>query len=64
MMFTESLQYLGVMIPSLATSLSPMLTQVITVKILHGKLILNKIIGSTPIVASLVITAALMNTNI
>ncbi len=63
-MFTESLQYLGVMIPSLATSLSPMLTQVMTVKILHEKLTLKKIVGSILIVTSLAITAALANTNI
>ncbi len=56
-LFTASLKALGVMIPSLASALSPMLTQVMTVKILGEKLTLRKAIGSLLIVASLAVTA-------
>ncbi len=56
-MFTTSLKVLGVMIPSLATALSPMLTQVMTVKLLGERLTPRKVIGSALIIASLVITA-------
>jgi len=60
-MFTESLQYLGVMIPSLATSLSPMLTQVITIKVLHEELTPKKAIGSALITSSLIFTVIFTN---
>ncbi len=56
-LYTTSLRYLGVMIPALATSLSPVLTQIMTIKILGERFTARKIAGSLLIIASLVIVA-------
>ena len=58
-LFTTSLKILGVMVPSLATALTPMLSQLISNRILSEALTPKKIIGSSLIVTSLILVALL-----
>ncbi|MCD6428497.1 MAG: DMT family transporter [Desulfurococcales archaeon] len=58
-LFTTSLKILGVMIPSLATALTPMLSQLISNRVLSEALTPKKIIGSSLIIASLVLVVLL-----
>ena len=58
-LFTTSLKILGVMVPSLATALTPMLSQLISNRILFEALTPKKIIGTSLIVTSLILVALL-----
>ena len=58
-LFTMSLKMLGVMIPSLATALTPMLSQLISNRVLSEALTPRKIIGSSLIIVSLILVVLL-----
>ncbi len=58
-LFTTSLKVLGVMVPSLATALTPMLSQLISKKVLSEALTPRKIAGSSLIIASLILVTLL-----
>ena len=58
-LFTTSLRVLGVMIPSLATTLTPMLSQLISSKVLSEALTPRRVTGSLLIIISLILVVLL-----
>ena len=58
-LFTTSLRMLGVMIPSLATTLTPMLSQLISSKVLSEALTPRRVTGSLLIITSLILAVLL-----